>query len=290
MILTFDRVCKSYGTIRALDDFSLDVNRDEVVAMLGPNGAGKTTTLDIALGLRRPDRGTVRLFGKDPRDVAARRRLGATPQESGFPDALRVDEIVGFAAAHFDRSREAAAEVLTAFGMHDLAGRRAGTLSGGQIRRLALTLAFAGNPELVVLDEPTTGLDVESRRRLWDVVRDAGAGRAILFSTHNLEEAEALASRIVVIDRGRMLFDGGARDLRRRFGMRRLSYVGEPLEREALGFAASAVHDNHRTVVATNETDAYVRALVRSGAPFSELEIAPASLEEAFLAMTGVSK
>ena len=252
MILTFENVGKSYGDVRALDGLSFAVARDEIVAVLGPNGAGKTTALDIALGLRRQDTGTVRLFGESPRNVSARRRLGATPQDSGFPDSLRVDEIVEFAAAHFGRSRGQIARVLADFGMEELAKRRAGTLSGGQSRRLALALAFAGDPELAILDEPTTGLDVESRRRLWDVVRNAAAGRAILFSTHNLEEAEAMASRIVVIDRGRVRFDGGARDLRERFGMRRLSYVGA----------------NGRTVVATNDTDAYVRALVNTARRF----------------------
>jgi ABC-2 type transport system ATP-binding protein len=290
VLLSFENVGKSYGAIRALDGLSFGVERDEIVAVLGPNGAGKTTALDIALGLRSADTGTVRLFERNPRDAAARRRLGATPQESGFPDSLRVEEIVEFAAAHFGRSPAQVAEVLEAFGMDELARRRAGTLSGGQSRRLALALAFAGDPELAVLDEPTTGLDVESRRRLWDVVRGVSAGRAILFSTHNLEEAEAMASRIVVIDRGRVLFDGGARELRGRFGVRRLSYVGEPLERDALGFAATTIVANDRTVVATNDTDAYVRALVSAGKPFSELEITPASLEEAFLSITGVSK
>jgi ABC-2 type transport system ATP-binding protein len=290
VILRFDNVSKSYGPIRALDGFSFEVQRDEIVAMLGPNGAGKTTALDIALGLRRPDTGTVRLFGKSPRDVAARRLLGATPQETGFPDALRVGEIVAFAAAHFERSRADVARVLGEFALEALATRRAGTLSGGQSRRLALALAFVANPELAVLDEPTTGLDVESRHRLWDVVRGAAAGRAILFSTHNLEEAEAMASRIVVIDRGRMLFDGGARELRERFGVRHLSYVGPPLEPQPLGMPASVVRENGRTLVTTGDTDAYVRALVTSDTQFSELEISPASLEEAFLTITGAKQ
>jgi ABC-2 type transport system ATP-binding protein len=289
MILTFENISKSYGSIRALEGLSFAVDRDEIVAVLGPNGAGKTTALDIALGLRRADNGTVRLFGQSPRDAGARRRLGATPQESGFPDALRVDEIVEFAGAHFGRSREQVDGVLSAFGMDHLAKRRAGTLSGGESRRLALALAFAGDPELAVLDEPTTGLDVESRRRLWDVVRQAGAGRAILFTTHYLEEAEALASRIVVIDCGRKLFDGDARALRERFGSRRLTYVGEPLETGALGFTATFARSSRQVIVTTADTDAYVRALVSSGTPFSELEISPASLEEAFLAITGSS-
>jgi ABC-2 type transport system ATP-binding protein len=152
-----------------------------------------------------------------------------------------------------------------------MAKRRAGTLSGGESRRLALALAFVGNPELVVLDEPTTGLDVESRRRLWDTVRALGDGRSILFTTHYLEEAEALATRIVVIDRGRLLFDGDARTLRGRVGGRRLRYVGA-----------------HGPVcVSTDDADAYVRAMVNDGTVFSDLEIVRPSLEEAFLTLTG---
>jgi ABC-2 type transport system ATP-binding protein len=290
MVLTLENIGKSYGSVRALEGLSFDVGRDEIVAVLGPNGAGKTTALDIAIGLRRPDNGRVRLFGKSPLEVGARSRLGVTPQESGFPDALRVDEIVEFAAAHFGRSREQVAKVLASFGLDELAKRRAGTLSGGQSRRLALALAFAGDPELAVLDEPTTGLDVESRRRLWAAVRHAATGRAILFTTHYLEEAEALASRIVVIDRGRKLFDGDPRALRERFGIRRLSYVGEPFEAGTRGLCATIASENGRVVVTTPDTDVYVRALVNAGTSFCELEIAPASLEEAFLSITGVSK
>ena len=289
MILTFENVTKSYGDVRALEGISFAVDRDEIVALLGPNGAGKTTTIEIATGLRRGDGGSVRLFGAAPTLAAARRRLGCTPQETGFPDALRVDEVLAFAAAHYERPHDAAA-TLQAFGLEELARRRVGTLSGGQARRLSLALAFVGNPELVVLDEPTTGLDVESRRRLWDVVRDEGRGRSVLFTTHYLEEAQALATRVIVIDRGRVLFDGSADQLRTRFGGRRLSYVGEPLDPAAYGVAVAGTRVNGHVVVTTDDTDAYVRALVRSGIAFSELEIARPTLEEAFLSITGGSK
>lgn len=270
MILEFENVVKSYGEIRALDGLSFGVGRDEIVALLGPNGAGKTTALEIALGLRGCDSGSVRLFDGSPRSIAVRRRLGVTPQESGFPDMLSVGEIVAFVAQHY-AAPAPVAQTLNAFGLDAMEKRRAGTLSGGESRRLALALAFAGNPEFVVLDEPTTGLDVQSRRRLWDVVREAAGGRSILFTTHYLEEAQALASRILVVDRGRLLFDGDAHALRGRVGSRRLTYVGE----------------NGPVVVVTSDTDAYVRELVGSGAPFSNLEITRPSLEEAFLSLTG---
>lgn len=287
-MLTFEHVGKSYGSVRALEAFSMRIERGEIVAVLGPNGAGKTTALEIALGLRAPSSGHVLLFGGSPRDTAIRARLGATPQESGFPDALRVNEILSFAAQHYARPARIA-ETLGTFGLSDLARRRAGTLSGGESRRLALAVAFVGNPELVVLDEPTTGLDAHSRRRLWELVRDAGKTRSILFTTHYLEEAQVLASRIVVLDRGRMLFDGDPRRLREIFGARRLVYVGEPLDPARVGLEATLRREEDRTIVTTADTDAYVRALVSSGKPFAELEIARPSLEDAFLSMTGGS-
>ncbi|HZY98848.1 MAG TPA: ABC transporter ATP-binding protein [Candidatus Baltobacteraceae bacterium] len=273
MILSLKDVRKSYGATRALDGISLDVGRGEIVAVLGPNGAGKTTAIEIAIGLRAPDSGDVRLFERSPRDPKTRLRLGVTPQESGFPDALSVGEIVRFGTAHYPHPAPTQA-ILSAFGLKALSHRRAGALSGGESRRLAVALAFAGNPDLVVLDEPTTGLDVESRRQLWDVVRDYAVDRSVLFTTHYLEEAQALATRVVVVDSGRVLFDGSTAELRGRFGARRLSYAGK---------------DGH-VVVTIDDTDEYVRRLVRDGVAFSNLEIVPPTLEEAFLTVTGGRK
>jgi ABC-2 type transport system ATP-binding protein len=273
MVVAFENVVKSYGAIRALDGLSFAVDCDEIVALLGPNGAGKTTALEIALGLRNCDSGMVTVFGGSPQDVAVRRRLGVTPQHTGFPDVLRVDEIVTFVARHYP-TPTALSETLTAFGLEHLRRRRAGALSGGESRRLALALAFVGNPELVVLDEPTVGLDVQSRRRLWEAVRNASGGGSILFTTHDLEEAQAHASRILVIDRGRLLFDGSAQALRALAGIRRLSYVGSD------GPVAVTIED----------TDKYVCDLVRSGTTFSDLEISRPSLEEAFLSLTGETR
>jgi len=272
-MLSLKDVRKSYGATRALDGMSLQVDSGEIVAVLGPNGAGKTTAIEIAIGLRAPDAGEVRLFDRSPRSPQTRLRLGVTPQESGFPDALSVEEIVRFGASHYPHPADAA-DVMKAFGLEALSQRRAGTLSGGESRRLAVALAFAGNPDLVVLDEPTTGLDVESRRRLWDVVRDYAAGHSVLFTTHYLEEAQALATRVVVVDAGRVLFDGSTGDMRRRFGVRRVSYVG----REG------------QVAITIDDTDEYVRTLVRDGVAFSNLEIVPPTLEEAFLTVTGGRK
>ena len=273
MILELKELSKAYGPIQALRDLSLAADRNEIVALLGPNGAGKTTAIEIALGLRNPDAGRATIFGESPRRAAVRRLLGVTPQESGFPDMLRVGEILAFVAAHYPRPM-ALPDVLADFGLDEFAQRRAGALSGGESRRLALALAFVGNPELVVLDEPTTGLDVESRRRLWRTLRTFGRDRCVIFTTHYLEEAEANATRVVVLDRGQTLFDGEPEALRGRVGRRSVSYVGP----------------NGRVAVRPEDADEYVRALVRSGNDFSDLEVTRPSLEEAFLTLTGVSR
>ena len=191
---------KSFGSVRALDGFDLVVERGERVVMLGPNGAGKSTAISILLGLRRPDRGTVMVLGGRPGDLAVRRRVGCAPQQTAFPETLRVREIVDFVRAHHPRARPSR-ELLETFLLAHVATRQVGGLSGGERRRLGCALAFAGDPELVVLDEPSAGLDPQARVSLWETLR-AHAG-TILMTTHSFEEADALATRVVVVNRGR---------------------------------------------------------------------------------------
>ncbi len=281
MILHLDDVVKRYGKSTAVAGVSFEVGRGETVALLGPNGAGKTTTLDIALGLRRADSGRATLFGGDPRDIDVRRRIGATPQQSGMPAALRVREIAHFVARHFPRPAEVDA-TLSAFGLFDLAHRQTGGLSGGELRRLGLALAFIGNPEFVVLDEPTTGLDLESRHRTWAYVRAyVAGGGTVLFTTHHMEEAEALASRVLVIAEGRVTFDAAPAEIRGRYGVRRLHYVGDPFDPRAYGIECTVEDLDGRVRVTAADTDALVRSMVSLGIPFKNLQIENASLEEA---------
>ncbi len=206
-------VSKRFGETAALDGVDLELRTGEVLALLGPNGAGKTTALSILLGLRRPDSGRAELFGEDPRHAAARVAIGVTPQESGFPPTLRVREIVDLVRAHFPNPASAA-ELLDRFGLAEIGRRQAGGLSAGERRRLSVALAFAGNPRALFLDEPTAGLDVEARRSVWrEVQRYAACGQTVLLTTHHLEEAEALASRVVVLARGRIVADGSPAEL-----------------------------------------------------------------------------
>jgi ABC-2 type transport system ATP-binding protein len=278
---------RCYGPVTALEGVSLDVPAGQLLGLLGPNGAGKTTLLQLLAGLRRPTSGTVELFGGDPRDAVRRRRLGSTPQETGLPPTLRVHEVVDFVAGHF-ADPVPTAELLEQFGLSGLERRQTGGLSGGQKRRLAVAVAFVGRPDLVLLDEPTTGLDVEARHALWDAVRryHQGGGTVVLTS-HYLEEVEALAERVVVIDRGRVRVDGTLADVRSMVPARRVRFRSPSLP-DLLGVERSS-RDGDRYELWTADADALVRDLVSSRAPFRDLEVATTSLEEAFLALTSSS-
>ncbi|MEV0383963.1 ABC transporter ATP-binding protein [Nonomuraea sp. NPDC050643] len=277
-------VSRRYGDVLALDRVSLDIRAGELVGLLGPNGAGKSTLINLFVGLRRATSGSVELFGGSPQDPAMRRGIGATPQETGLPETLRVGEIVDFVSAHFP-DRVGKSELLARFALSDLAGRQVGGLSGGQKRRLAVALAFAGNPKLVFLDEPTTGLDVEARRALWEGIRSFHEeGGTVLLTSHYLEEIEALAQRVVVVGHGRVLADDTVHAVRDMVGVRRVSLVAENLP-ELPGVLGEERQDGRISLV-TTDPDRLVIELVRSGAPFSGLEIRPTTLEEAFLALT----
>jgi ABC-2 type transport system ATP-binding protein len=206
--VTLEHAEKRYGDLVALRSVDLTIDPGEVVGLLGPNGAGKSTLVSLVVGLRRPSGGRVRVFGGDPRDWRARRRIGVTPQDMGFPPTLRVREILALARAH-GSPRTSVQELVERFALAGLERRQAGGLSGGQRRRVALALAFAADPDLAVLDEPTTGLDVESRRSAWEAIASfARDGGSVLLTTHSLDEARALARRIVVLSRGTVVADG----------------------------------------------------------------------------------
>jgi ABC-2 type transport system ATP-binding protein len=275
-------VTKAFGATIALDDVTLVIEAGEIVALLGPNGAGKTTALGILVGLRPPDRGGARLFGADPRKPSARTQVGVTPQAVEFPPTLRVREILDHVRAHY-RDAPAAEDVLERFGLEELARRQLGGLSGGERRRLAVALAFAGAPSLVLLDEPSAGLDVEGRRSLWnEVAAFAGAGGTVLLTTHYLEEAERLASRIVVIDHGRVVRDGTLAEIRSATGLAQIR-LDATLDR--IPGAERISTEDGRTTIHTRDVGAVVRWLVHNDVPLDGLEVSDVSLEEALRAL-----
>jgi ABC-2 type transport system ATP-binding protein len=265
-------VTRRFGDVIALDDVSLEVGRGELVGLLGPNGAGKSTLLSLVSGQRRPDTGVVRLHGRDPRDARARTVLGLTPQETGLPATLRVREVVDFVGGHYP-DPVPTDELLEQFGLTDLGKRQTGSLSGGQKRRLAVAMSLVGRPGVVLLDEPTTGLDVSGRTALWDAIREYHAGGGtVLLTSHYLEEVQALAERVVVIDHGTVLADDSLDTILSRVGARRVQLTD-----------ATGVRQEHLVA----DSDAFVRDLVTSGTQFRDLEIRGASLEEAFGQLVG---
>ena len=284
-------VTKRFGETVALDGLSMEVYAGESLGLLGPNGAGKSTLISLLTGIRRPDSGTVTIFGAAPTEPAARRRLGVTPQATSVPVTLKVREVFDFVGTHFAAAPGHIDELIESFDLAELSGKQCGSLSGGQQRRLLVALALVGSPELVVLDEPTTGLDVEARERLWARLRRyREEGGTLVITSHYLAEIEALASRVLVVDHGRVIADGTVREITEKVQLRRVLVRSAVTDQLLLDLpeVVSVAPDNsgEQRVLTTRDADVTVRALVTSGLDFRDLQVHGASLEEAFLALT----
>ncbi|MFI8890778.1 ABC transporter ATP-binding protein [Streptomyces paradoxus] len=289
-VVEFDQVSKAYDAVRAVDGLTLGLSPGQTVALLGPNGAGKSTTLDLLLGLKRPDSGTVRLFGTSPRDAIVAGRVGAMLQSGGLMDEVTVAELVRLACDLHPKPYRPS-EVLARAGVAQIADRKVDKLSGGQAQRVRFALATAGDSDLIVLDEPTTGMDVTTRQAFWATMREqADQGRTVLFATHYLEEADAVADRVLVLHRGRLLADGTAAEIKAKAGARRVSFdvagaIDEPALR-ALPFL-TGIDISGRTVrIQSSDADATVHALYGLGVYPRNLEVAGLGLEQAFVAIT----
>ncbi|MFG2362578.1 ATP-binding cassette domain-containing protein [Streptomyces mirabilis] len=286
--VSFTGAVKAFGAVRAVDGVDLEIGRGETVALLGRNGAGKSTTISLLLGLNEPDEGTVALFGGSPEAAVRAGRVGAMLQETRPVPRVTVRELVSFVAGRYPAPLPVA-DALELAGIADLAGRRVDRLSGGQVQRVRFAMALAGNPDLLVLDEPTAALDVEARRAFWDSMRSyARRGHTVLFSTHYLEEADAHADRILVIDHGRLVADGTGEQLKRAVGGNLVSFdlAGRGTEGLTLlpGVVSVEVRGD-RARLRTEDSDATVLALAELGA-IRGLEVVPASLDDAFMALT----
>jgi ABC-2 type transport system ATP-binding protein len=278
-------VSKTFGAVRALDGVSLRVEQGSMHALLGPNGAGKTTALGVLLGLRRPDAGSVTVLDGAPTDVAVRLRLGMTPQEVAFPPGLTVRDLLNYARQHYPRSKPVS-ELAELFGLDPILSRLCVALSGGQKRQLAIAMSFAGSPDLVFLDEPTTGLDVDSRLTIWaGLKRYVTAGGTIVLTTHYLEEVETLAKRATVLHKGRVALEGSVADLKTSSPVKRLRFRSEAELPFAEGTRYSSADGMY--VVSTRDVAATQTSLSRFGIDASAVEILPPTLEDAFLALTG---
>jgi ABC-2 type transport system ATP-binding protein len=279
------RAVRRYGSVEALRGVDLTIERGELTAILGPNGAGKTTLISLILGLRRPTSGEVSIFGQPAGSADARAAVGAMLQESGVPPTLTIGELVELFRSYY-RAPRPAREVIAEAGLEGLERRRAGQLSGGQRQRLYFALALCGDPELVILDEPTTGLDVESRRRFWDVITDlAAGGTTVLFATHLLEEADALARRIVVLAGGRIVRDGTPAEVKAHAGGKTIK-VRTDLDPETIARWPGVVQVEKvgsRIEILARDADPVMRRLFSGTNHIDELTVEERTLETAFL-------
>ncbi|MDB6163978.1 MAG: transporter ATP-binding protein [Xanthomonadaceae bacterium] len=279
---------KHYGQLCALDGLDLGVAAGELVALLGPNGAGKTTAIGLLLGLIRADSGAVTLFGQSPHRLAARRHIGVMLQSAGVPDTLQVGELLALTRSYYANPRSMADCVALA-GLDGLTKRRYVALSGGQQRRVQFALAICGRPRLLFLDEPTTGLDVEARQRLWQTIRELVAeGCGVLLTTHYLEEAEALADRVIVLAQGRIVAQGSVQAIRAHVSQRRIrcltSIAVETMS--AWPHVRSASRSDARTELVVDAAEPVVRRLLAEDPGLQDLEVHRAGLSDAVIALT----
>ncbi|MFN2462969.1 MAG: ABC transporter ATP-binding protein [Candidatus Dormibacteria bacterium] len=282
-------VHRSFGAVRAVDGIDFHLELGEIAALLGPNGAGKTTTIDMILGFGKPDRGTVRVLGMSPCAAIGRGLVSAVLQTGGLFKDLTVGETVRLTATLFPESRPVG-EVLERAGIGAIADRLVGKCSGGQQQRLRFALALLPDPAVMVLDEPTAGMDVEGRRDFWSAIRkDAEHGRTVLFATHYLEEADAYADRIILLRQGRVVADGtGAevRSLSSGSSVRATLPGADEASLRVLPGVRSVEIRGERVIVQTTDSDAVARHLL-TRTEARDLEIVAQNLEDAFLALTG---
>jgi ABC-2 type transport system ATP-binding protein len=285
----FHEATKTFGSVHAVDGLNLTVRRGEMVAMLGRNGAGKTTTVNLLLGLMRPSNGRVTVLGRTPADATASGVVGAMLQDGGLMPGVTVAGLVSLARDLYPHPRPLA-DLLTDADLTGIARHRVDRLSGGQTQRLRFALAIAGDPELLVLDEPTTAMDVESRQVFWANVRGyAARGTTVLFTTHYLEEADQNAARIVVIAGGRVVMDGTPAVVKSAAGQRRVRFTlgGDDIAGLDQLPCVTGVELHGRSVtLRTTDTESTVRALVNARVRTPDLEVTGADLEDAFLALT----
>ena len=279
---------KRYAAVTAVNDLTLAIESGEIVAFLGPKGAGKTTTIDMLLGLARPDGGTVQIYGRSPAEAIAHGDISAVMQSGGLLKDFTVEETVTYTASLHGKARPVA-EVLDRAGITKIAGRRVGQCSGGEQQRLRFALALLSSPRLLVLDEPTTGMDVETRREFWRSIReDAAQGRTVMFATHYLDEADSYADRIVMIRQGAIVADGTASEIKNLASGRQVRATlpaADIAGLRAIPGVLAVEQQGDGVTIRCSDSDVVARHLLTATAA-RDLEIASSNLEAAFVALT----
>ena len=290
-------ITKRYGNgVVALDGLSLNLKRGEIIALLGPNGAGKSTAVKLMMGLSSPTSGEVRIFGADPRNTVARLRTGVMLQVGKAPEMLRVREHIDIFRGYYP-SPMPYAEIIKAAGLEGIENRMFGQLSGGQKQRVLFALALAGDPDLIFLDEPTVGLDIEARRGMWTQIRSLAArGKTVLLTTHYLEEADALAHRIIVINKGKIVCEGtpaqvksmgsGRSTTQQTLKIIRCATTLTAQHLEAMPGVTHVELTGSLTSITSSQPEATLREMLALDQSLHSLEVQSPLLEDAFLALT----
>ena len=283
---------KRFGSFTAVDGIDFDVRQGEVVAFLGPNGAGKTTTIDMLLGLAQPDAGTVELFGQSPRGAISKGLVSAVMQTGGLLADVTVRDTMRITASVFDSATSIEAAMERA-GIADIARRKVGQCSGGQKQRLRFAMALVSDPGLIVLDEPTTGMDVEGRHSFWQAIHaDAERGRTVVFATHYLEEADQYADRIVLVRQGRIVADGTTAEIKALAAGRTVEAElpdADAARLRTLPGVDSVELRGTRVIIRSTDSDAVVRHLLNHTAAH-DVTVTSQNLEQAFLQLTGAER
>ncbi len=288
ILASLSGVHKTFGRVVALNGIDLHVRAGELLAVLGRNGAGKSTAINVLLGALRAESGDVQVLGGKPTELGVRQRIGVMLQSTELPETLNVGELLEQVRGYYPNPRSGN-ECIALAGLDGLLDRRYGKLSGGQQRRVQFALAICGNPQLLFLDEPTTGLDIDARQGLWKAVRElVSAGSAVLLTTHYLEEAEALADRVAVMANGRVIAEGDVAEIRRRVIQQRIRCITSQSELTVAGWpdVSSACSVDRRIEIMTSSPEAIVRRLLAGDEQLSELEVGRAGLADAFVELT----
>ena len=292
-IIRLRGVTKTFGAVHAVNGIDLDIRRGETVALLGPNGAGKTTTISMLLGLLTPTSGTVEVFGTSPAQAIQQSRVGAMLQEGKLMPGVHVGELVEFVRGLHSHPLPAR-QLFDIAGLHPIRDRRVDRLSGGQTQRVRFALAIAGDPEILVLDEPTAAMDVEVRREFWVSMHAyAALGHTILFATHYLEEAETSASRLLIIAQGKLIADGTVANIQARYGQPRVAFIcpdAIPAMFDRLPGISATEIVGERVTLHTHDADTTARELIASDIPWKDIEIKSSDLEDTFIRLVHEGK
>jgi len=281
---------KQFGDFQAVDHIDMKFETGKITALLGPNGAGKTTTISMILGLLKPTSGAIQVLGQPVGTKALRERVGAMMQDVKAPDGLRVDEVLQLFRSYYKKPLSLT-QLLDISGLHGEAKRRASSLSGGQRRRLAFAQCLAGDPEMILLDEPTVGMDIEARGRFWDTIRAMAArGRTIILTTHDLEEADAVADYITMIAKGRVVAEGTPAALKAQTALRTISFHAQTIVTEAELLSLPGVEKveitGARIRLHVQDTDRILAELLKTSWGVSDIDVSSAKLGDAFRILT----